>query len=540
MSNAKVVAEPSLADPYPSPPATPSPATRKRVVKKHDSSIAGPSPEIYRTVATKVVPNSPPASPSPTPRKGVAVTRPAAVPAYAKAPLDAEEDSSAAREDIIQPVIPSIEDPIDNDVSSNTDTNSELSVWRVKLQLDDAKCGAKKKNGEPCKNSTAAAKMDSINSSIAKLKRPSNTAVEIEDQLDNLAKIVHCHFHDHPPFRQARVDTWLAAIPGQPRYPSIERKLRQILGSPPMKCTGLNKAKNGTRGNCGNIVKRKGGNGGHKWYFWYKTVDRMVQVATAPTDDDDDLKNLVQVLRYYMLCHVHNKTTPYEHQNEWEMRVRKFQAACTRELQASRPTPPPSPEDPSGRRSPAQYWENTREISAFDILGTGDILDEGDTPNEAVRNVAASPLDKSSSKSDSELNDGYIYVYEVPGNDGLVKIGFTTNLVEKRKDQWEEDCHRKVTLLYPPPLSQKTIPHVHRVERLVHAELMDSRVRVFCKRCEKQHIEWFKASSEKAIAVIEKWSRWIAGAPYVAPEWGLVEGEKSKLEDMEKFLKNLE
>ena len=69
----------------------------------------------------------------------------------------------------------------------------------------------------------------------------------------------------------------------------------------------------------------------------------------------------------------------------------------------------------------------------------------------------------------------------------------------------------------PSPVSATTgrkVPHVHRVERLIHIELSDQRVIHHCKACGKEHREWFKVEATrkgvKAIDTIVK--RWVAWA----------------------------
>lgn len=43
---------------------------------------------------------------------------------------------------------------------------------------------------------------------------------------------------------------------------------------------------------------------------------------------------------------------------------------------------------------------------------------------------------------------------------------------------------------------------------------MPSRDRIYCKACLKLHLEWFEVSSAETIAVMQKWSKWMATRPY--------------------------
>jgi hypothetical protein len=128
-----------------------------------------------------------------------------------------------------------------------------------------------------------------------------------------------------------------------------------------------------------------------------------------------------------------------------------------------------------------------------------------------------------------ENHKGILYMYWVTGNFGLVKIGKTSGpSTAKRLDKWRRDCGH--------PIEEHTrgeaevavqLPHVYRVEALVHAELNDSRVReIACKKCSERktrkegkerivgHQEWFRVSPDHAQKVIKKWSDWMINNPY--------------------------
>lgn len=114
------------------------------------------------------------------------------------------------------------------------------------------------------------------------------------------------------------------------------------------------------------------------------------------------------------------------------------------------------------------------------------------------------------------VGTGVVYVYWFPGNFGHLKIGVTTRAVEARLREWERTCGHRPHLLYPQtPAEREPVPHIYRVEALVHAELHQyRRKQVQCKFCGKSHKEWFERSSDDAIAVVKKWTAWMRGAPY--------------------------
>jgi len=59
----------------------------------------------------------------------------------------------------------------------------------------------------------------------------------------------------------------------------------------------------------------------------------------------------------------------------------------------------------------------------------------------------------------------------------------------------------------------RKVPHAHRVERLVHLELAEQRVKQLCGACGKEHREWFEVeASEEGVRgvdeVVKRWVRW--------------------------------
>lgn len=111
----------------------------------------------------------------------------------------------------------------------------------------------------------------------------------------------------------------------------------------------------------------------------------------------------------------------------------------------------------------------------------------------------------------SEKEYGYIYAFEHYSNRSYVKIGYTIDLA-RRLDQWNRRCCR--THVYERQGTPIRIPHVSRVEKLIHRELKEVRRKTECSKCDKEHDEWFEISIENAIKVIKRWEEWILQAPY--------------------------
>lgn len=111
----------------------------------------------------------------------------------------------------------------------------------------------------------------------------------------------------------------------------------------------------------------------------------------------------------------------------------------------------------------------------------------------------------------------------------LLKIGRASN-VQRRMNQWTRQCGHNLSLVryYPyvasahrpsvstPPSSPNApakVPHAHKVERLIHLELADQRVKHACENCGKEHREWFEVESSRAglqriDETIRRWTSW--------------------------------
>ncbi len=114
------------------------------------------------------------------------------------------------------------------------------------------------------------------------------------------------------------------------------------------------------------------------------------------------------------------------------------------------------------------------------------------------------------------INSGVIYIYWFPGNFGHLKIGVTTRAVEERLKEWRKKCGHRPLLVYPDLLvDRQPVPHIFRVEALVHAELRNCRKTEQCKACKTNHKEWFEKSLGDATAAVKKWSAWMRTAPYM-------------------------
>ena len=113
----------------------------------------------------------------------------------------------------------------------------------------------------------------------------------------------------------------------------------------------------------------------------------------------------------------------------------------------------------------------------------------------------------------------------------LLKIGRASN-VQRRMNEWTRQCGYNLSLVrfypYVPTSSRPSVsttpasstpqkvPHAHKVERLIHLELADQRVKRSCESCGKEHREWFEVNTSReglrnVDDVIKRWVGWAQG-----------------------------
>lgn len=113
----------------------------------------------------------------------------------------------------------------------------------------------------------------------------------------------------------------------------------------------------------------------------------------------------------------------------------------------------------------------------------------------------------------------------------LLKIGRASN-VQRRMNEWTRQCGYNLSLVrfypYVPTSSRPStsttpasstpqkVPHAHKVERLIHLELADQRVKRSCESCGKEHREWFEIHTNReglrnVDEVIKRWVGWAQG-----------------------------
>ena len=163
------------------------------------------------------------------------------------------------------------------------------------------------------------------------------------------------------------------------------------------------------------------------------------------------------------------------------------------------------------------------------------------TISEELAKLLTTPLKKSDIKY-----QGSIYIFWQRGNFGHLKIGRSGNVFSRLK-QWNKQCKKTMEIHFPESVKNQDesmsdvqqVPHISRVEALVHLELINHRrTEKKCPGCFKSHLEWFEVSKDIAIGVVRKWSAWMATLPYEKhtkdgeEQWTLKSEERKNLDKL--------
>ena len=147
---------------------------------------------------------------------------------------------------------------------------------------------------------------------------------------------------------------------------------------------------------------------------------------------------------------------------------------------------------------------NVVKLSKFKPYRTPDT--RAKPKHQYMEDILRKPLTK------REETGGYIYSYWNEASFGYRKIGLTTKNVKKRLTEWEDLCG------HPAKKQHRSLfsPHIHRVEKLIHADLADFRLcEEKCPGCSRKHREWFNVEPAGLIEkTIIKWTMWMQQRPY--------------------------
>lgn len=460
-----------------------------------------------------------------------------------------------------------------------------IAVLKSDLRIIDWRCGAQTLTNTTCQRRISDDNKQRIDAQLASMTGLTRASSDFEPALLKLLKLVNCYQHDAGLPKERRLEAWRLAFPpssadgSKPEVP-VEQLIRKALRPLSTECMAHDN---------GRACEK--GIGGQKVYNCKRTLQELVKQDVY--SDDVKLEFLLEVLEWNSTCSIHQSSKQFTWVATWKksiMAVLPLPKPIANNAPNGPQTPPgtragplivtptttekdvaivqvqviPSPHaspntTPSSDGDPALYWPKAYDTSTFEILAHAN---HHVSPTQSYK-LIRSELRRSRRPRDPQ--DGYIYAYEVEGNSGYVKIGYTTLPVTDRHDKWAFDCNRQSKTLYPPPPSTAAsissgaaetaaapaaapallVPHARRVEALCHAELDHRRIRIYCGACLKQHIEWFEATAAEVTAVIQKWSRWMTTQPYELRQlkdgvkWTLKGSEIRRTRRIEQFMLEL-
>ncbi|EXK26322.1 hypothetical protein FOMG_17067 [Fusarium oxysporum f. sp. melonis 26406] len=384
-----------------------------------------------------------------------------------------------------------------------TEARFNATTLRTNLGLDDKRCGALTKANRPCRSWSPVSNRAGVTSQLESIIALTQSSMELEVTLDKLAKLVHCKHHNSSVSKKERIEAWIKIFPvGEASITdpakAVEKGIRKALSLKSAQCIGIVDSAASWKLSIAEILeehsvklaessipeKTRGPSG---------APNRQGSPESPSTSRSDDL-----VLRSGRLL------------------------------------------IPNFDRDLSTYWPTKYNTSPFEIIARSDRVADSKSSYDMVKGEILREL------YDIDQRHGQVYMYEVEGNQGFVKIGYTTRSVEERLQEWDFDCNRASKVLYPISLSTAAaIPNARRVEALCHAELDHRRITIYCHGCLKQHLEWFEIPSTEAIAVIQKWSDWMATRPYQSTQlrnktkWTIKEEERTRTRDMDRFMREI-
>lgn len=454
-------------------------------------------------------------------------------------------------------------------VESPAKQPAEFDAAELKRLLfpDTWRCGCITSQKESCRNWVRKDQRATVDSQLESIAGPIPTYKELSCKLKALARLVHCRYHVGEKTIERRVEDWIAVLhavnQGTSVRKTLEVQIKEALGQLSTRCKG----KSADNVDCYFEI------GGQKVQNCAKTVQEIVNLANNPREDEK-MEYMLQVLERNSFCSSHDKG-PFNHALLWLSEIRKIRTQHEAEHAESTKEVDMELVDKSSQAPGSKKEENSlQEIEAEDHLRNP----IGQAPSDVQPSSSFTPIDPakywprafdespfcnissySSGKQQSSrakvltmasnelkvkaegLNDGFVYLFQVKGNDRFVKIGYTSRGLDERHDEWQFECNRDPIRRYPFTLLPLPVPHARRIEALCHAQLDHCRVRIKCEACLEDHIEWFEVGVAEAIEIIQYWSTWMLSSPYQErtlrseTKWVLKPDEEKKLRDSNAF-----
>ncbi|KAJ5720863.1 DUF1766-domain-containing protein [Penicillium malachiteum] len=394
------------------------------------------------------------------------------------------------------------------------------------LDLDQWICGRiRAGTGFRCSLKIVKANRDQINSLVNTLSTLRKSSPQIPIQLEALAKLTHCSSHGVEGLKDVRSAVWLGLLMREDSehsahsVESVQEQIKEVFGPISRHCSCK------TPEQCGKRI------GGQKVRNIRKTIDEIIRPEVYM--NDTNLGYLLQVLEANIYCPMHEEEVNQTKSIYWKMKILEIRSVhisnpvkvlendeelvigrLQSQVSVITLTEPHSPSDNEASisiaistesspgsvyvtKDPATFWPAAFESSPFQFL------------NKPARYRQRHSLD--GPLNGREKKPGYIYILQEENNAGYLKIGYTTDSIEKRCQNWTFYCNRKFKLVYPTSSELTTqVSYAERVEAWCHHKLHYCRKTIYCNLCLGEHTEWFQTSIKEAIGVIESQSELMA------------------------------
>ncbi|CAO2654511.1 Nn.00g112440.m01.CDS01 [Neocucurbitaria sp. VM-36] len=112
-------------------------------------------------------------------------------------------------------------------------------------------------------------------------------------------------------------------------------------------------------------------------------------------------------------------------------------------------------------------------------------------------------LEEARKKLTKEEEEGHVYIFRDPRKHGVLKIGRTKHVKNRRKSHLK--CGLEVEWIH----TSHPVKHMKRAEWLARIDLEHLSRPWKCSKCNQEHIEWFEVEEDKAKETVDLWVTWI-------------------------------
>ncbi|KAL4747940.1 hypothetical protein BDW72DRAFT_181453 [Aspergillus terricola var. indicus] len=174
------------------------------------------------------------------------------------------------------------------------------------------------------------------------------------------------------------------------------------------------------------------------------------------------------------------------------------------ESRPSETAPRVLPAKPAATQSPKADWGTTEPLIEFVNYNGTTCMTNPNDPNQIDEKIRDILTSKRILKQDKRV--GYLYVFSGKTAPGMYKVGYTSNLRDRKTKL--EKCYGDLELR-----CFVECPNARLFENVVHAELLPYRRKHQCPKhalkadgTEREHTEWFKADLQDIFDTIMAWS----------------------------------